>query len=249
MPVTREESQRRTRERLVEAAQQTVARCGYGGSSIGAIVEAAGFTKGAFFSNFESKDELLLEVLRRHFRNELAGMAAILEQSSGQEDLGAALDAYVDQIALNTDWMTLGVELALHASRDAGFAVGYLQIRSNFALALGRLATQVFARYGRLPPMQPEGLGNMLLSLVQGIGLSAAAGTAQPAPSVFTCLVLDGLIAAAAPIEDAATNYQAHRPPPLVGGVGGGGAAYAAPRTGPSPSPSHKGRRTTSRQT
>ena len=201
MTVTREESQRRTRERLVEAAQQTVARHGFSGSSIGAIVEAAGFTKGAFFSNFGCKDDILLEVLRRHYGDELAELSSILERSPAQADLGAALDTYIDKIASHADWMTLGVELALRASRDPAFAIGYQQVRSNFALAMGRLATQVFARYGRSPPMEPEELGNLMLSLVQGIGLSAASGTAQPKPSAFTGLVLDGLIAAAAPIE------------------------------------------------
>ena len=68
---SREESQRQTRERLLDTALQVVACKGYDGSSIGGIVEAAGFTKGAFFSNFDSKDALLLEIMQRHYDAEL----------------------------------------------------------------------------------------------------------------------------------------------------------------------------------
>ncbi len=201
MAISREESQQQTRERLVTSAERAVARHGYAGCSIGAIVEAAGFTKGAFFSNFENKDALLLEVLRRHYLAELARLESILDDTRAQVELDAALDGYIDHIVNNPDWMMLGVELALRASRDPAFAVGYRQMRADFTLALGRLTARLFARKGRAAPLAPQELGNLMLSLVQGIGLSAAAGTSQPPPSQFTRLVLHGLITAAAPAE------------------------------------------------
>ena len=197
MAVSREDSQRRTRERLIEAAREVVARHGYGGSSIGAIVEAAGFTKGAFFSNFANKDALLLEVLDRHYQAELQDLTAILEDTPGSADLSGRLDRYIDFTVSNPDWTLLAVELALRASRDPAFAPGYARMRRDFAAAMGHLVARIFGRYGRSPPLQGEDLGNLVLSLVQGIGLSAAAGTVQPPPSHYTGLVLKGLIAAA----------------------------------------------------
>ncbi|MGF2952208.1 TetR family transcriptional regulator, partial [Mycobacterium sp. THU-M116] len=46
------------RARILDAAASTFARCGFAGASIDAIADAAGFTKGAVYSNFGSKDDL-----------------------------------------------------------------------------------------------------------------------------------------------------------------------------------------------
>ena len=70
-----------TRERLIVAAQQVVARSGFLGTSVDAIVAEAGVTKGALYSNFADKDELLVEVLTRQTR------AAALAQGDAFEGL------------------------------------------------------------------------------------------------------------------------------------------------------------------
>ena len=54
-----------TRDRLMDAAIALFAEKGILGASVEEICERAGFTRGAFYSNFDSKDELLLAVLRR----------------------------------------------------------------------------------------------------------------------------------------------------------------------------------------
>jgi AcrR family transcriptional regulator len=55
-----------TREKLFEAAAQVFEEQGIGGASIEAIAAAAGFTRGAFYSNFDSKDELIIAMLEDH---------------------------------------------------------------------------------------------------------------------------------------------------------------------------------------
>jgi AcrR family transcriptional regulator len=55
-----------TRERLFEAAARVFEEQGIGGASIEAIAAAAGFTRGAFYSNFNSKDELIIAMLEDH---------------------------------------------------------------------------------------------------------------------------------------------------------------------------------------
>jgi AcrR family transcriptional regulator len=55
-----------TREKLFEAAARVFEEQGIGGASIEAIAAAAGFTRGAFYSNFKSKDELIIAMLEDH---------------------------------------------------------------------------------------------------------------------------------------------------------------------------------------
>ncbi len=60
--MTRAEQQQQTRRRLVEAATELFATHGFEGATIDAITERAGYTRGAFYSNFSSKEDLLLAI-------------------------------------------------------------------------------------------------------------------------------------------------------------------------------------------
>ena len=62
---TRAEKKAATREQLLAAAERIATRDGFARISIDRVAEEAGLTKGAFYSNFDSKDELLLEVVAR----------------------------------------------------------------------------------------------------------------------------------------------------------------------------------------
>src|SRR5436190_21240498 len=55
-----------TRDKLFEAAARVFEEQGIGAASIEAIAAAAGFTRGAFYSNFASKDELIIAMLEDH---------------------------------------------------------------------------------------------------------------------------------------------------------------------------------------
>ena len=189
---SRENSQRQTREKLIAAAVSAVARNGYDATSIGAIADAAGFTKGAFFSNFESKDGLLLEVMQRHYETECADLTQLI--GGGHKD-SAAVDRYVDQLVGNVEWCMLSVELALHASRNPAFAARYTPLRRNFAAALGGLIEQMFTETARGLPGTPEEIGSLVLAFVQGISLASASGTREPGASQSVNLFINGLLA------------------------------------------------------
>ena len=75
------------RDRILDAASKVFAAEGFAGATIDAIGQAAGFTKGAVYSNFESKDELFLALLDREFEQRGAQIATALE---GGGDTAAA---------------------------------------------------------------------------------------------------------------------------------------------------------------
>jgi AcrR family transcriptional regulator len=53
--LTREQARQQTRERLLDSAAEVFKRLGYHGATLEAVAEAAGYTKGAVYSNFETK--------------------------------------------------------------------------------------------------------------------------------------------------------------------------------------------------
>ena len=79
-----------TREKLYEAAARVFEEQGIGGASIEAIAAAAGFTRGAFYSNFRSKDELIIAMLEDHVEQSIRRNLDLLAQHS---NLAEFLDA------------------------------------------------------------------------------------------------------------------------------------------------------------
>ncbi|MBR1222028.1 TetR/AcrR family transcriptional regulator [Bradyrhizobium sp. U87765 SZCCT0131] len=82
-----------TCEKLFEAAAQVFEEQGIGGASIEAIAAAAGFTRGAFYSNFKSKDELIVAMLEEHVAQSVRRNLELLETHRSPADFIEALKA------------------------------------------------------------------------------------------------------------------------------------------------------------
>jgi AcrR family transcriptional regulator len=80
-----------TREKLFEAAARVFEDQGIGGASIEAIAAAAGFTRGAFYSNFKSKDELIIAMLEDHVEQSILRIRNLLERHKNLADFIEAL--------------------------------------------------------------------------------------------------------------------------------------------------------------
>ena len=82
-----------TRDKLFEAAARVFEDQGIGGASIEAIAAAAGFTRGAFYSNFKSKDELIIAMLEDHVEQSIRRNLELLAEHTDLDDFIAALRA------------------------------------------------------------------------------------------------------------------------------------------------------------
>lgn len=80
-----------TRDKLFEAAARVFEQDGIGGASIEAIAAEAGFTRGAFYSNFGSKDELIFAMLEDHVEQSIRRNMEIVAQHKNLDDFIAAL--------------------------------------------------------------------------------------------------------------------------------------------------------------
>src|SRR5690348_9136873 len=89
--LTRQESKEATRLRLIEAAERLFVRNGYDDTSVDEISEKAGYSRGAFYSNFDDKEQLFLAVLDRWRPDVLSALDDILKQVSEPADRIAAV--------------------------------------------------------------------------------------------------------------------------------------------------------------
>jgi AcrR family transcriptional regulator len=80
-----------TRDKLFEAAARVFEEQGIGGASIEAIAAAAGFSRGAFYSNFASKDELIIAMLEDHVAQTVRRNLDLLSRHKSLADFLEAL--------------------------------------------------------------------------------------------------------------------------------------------------------------
>jgi AcrR family transcriptional regulator len=164
--LSREQSQADTRERLLAAARAEIVRGGVMAASLRGICAAAGYSQGAFYSNFDSKDDLLLELMARHMRDETQALRALVAASANSDLDGALrrLAVRLAELSQTREWSLLAVELELYAQRDATFAVRYDAAKAAYHSEFAAVLDELVQRY-RLRPALP--------SLQMAIGLYA----------------------------------------------------------------------------
>ena len=121
---TRKERQARTRAALMDAAADVAVRRGIEGASVDEVAERAGFTKGAVYANFASKEELFLAMLDVHFDARLAELDRILATDADPDDQAReAAEGLMRRLADEPEWHRLFFEFSVHAARNESFRV------------------------------------------------------------------------------------------------------------------------------
>jgi AcrR family transcriptional regulator len=179
--LTRAQQQAQTRGRLLTAAEQVLARHGYGGASMDLITAEAGYSKGAIYSNFESKEAVFLELLRVYMERDMAELERIV--SLAPQQLSAALNAWLETMHCDSDCPLLVTELQLHARRNLAFAERYYALQDQQTRALARILERFFEAQSVPLPMDPRDLAGCMTALAHGLSLQHP--QAEPgAPSV-----------------------------------------------------------------
>lgn len=148
-PATR--SRENTRARLLEAAAQVFAEVGLDGASVEAVCERAGFTRGAFYSNFESKDELFLMLTASVADVRVSAVRQRVEEMTA----AGALAEGCDPIELVQQVMELGgddrlgvmlmSEIRIRALRDARFGEAYLAQEREMVASIAQIVDDIAA--------------------------------------------------------------------------------------------------------
>jgi len=170
--LTRAEKQARTRAALLDAAARVFVERGFQRASVELIAAEAGFTRGAFYSNFATKEELFAELLQdrvysvyRQMAEDAAGPERPTLRQTGERL--AAIQGHAEGRWLFRLWL----ELLAHASRDDQFR----QIAAGFWSANRALSAQAiagaYAGASRKPPLAPEDLATAMIALDIGLAL------------------------------------------------------------------------------
>jgi AcrR family transcriptional regulator len=167
--LTREQSKDQTRERLFEAAHAIFTEKGYVAATVEDITAAAGFTRGAFYSNFGSKGELLLELLQRDHEAMQAELQRIFDSGGTREQMETGALIYYSQYMRSHASFLLWVEAKLLASRDAEFRTLFDAYATEKCAQMAQLIAQFADKLGLKLLLPAEVLALGLMSLCDGV--------------------------------------------------------------------------------
>ena len=153
--LSRAERQARTREDLIDAAERLFSRGGFHATSVDAVADAAGYTKGAVYSNFSSKEELFLAVYERRADEAVAEVERELAKApdpiTGIESIARARIA---QRGRGDGWLAVFFEFWAHVLRHPELRERFAAIHTRVNEPLAAAAGQVAAEHG-IEPEQP----------------------------------------------------------------------------------------------
>ncbi|WP_265520138.1 TetR/AcrR family transcriptional regulator [Oerskovia flava] len=147
----------RTRERLLDAAYDEFAAQGIHAASIEAVCEAAGFTRGAFYSNFASKEELFLALADRETRKRIANLEGAVEHLPRRPARDGAVEpAMVAEVitAVMADpsderrWHLMSAEFELLALRDPQVAARFVAQEHRFLVDVSGILERTLESIG-----------------------------------------------------------------------------------------------------
>ncbi|HTH61474.1 MAG TPA: TetR/AcrR family transcriptional regulator [Paraburkholderia sp.] len=182
--LTREQSREQTRERLLDAAAAMFIRKGFIGASVEDIALAAGYTRGAFYSNFDDKAELFVELLRRDHEVMQADLRAIFDTPAPRDQMEASVLAYYSRMLQANEAFVLWAEAKLLAMRDADFRTRFNAFMKEKRDELKAYIEEFSARVGTPLPMDAEILTLGLCALCDGAQLLAMEDPERITPPV-----------------------------------------------------------------
>ena len=204
--LTRQESRLITRAAIVDAAEEVFLRDGFEHASVEQITETAGFSRGAFYSNFSDKDELALAVIDKR-RREVARALRALQRISDPVMHRAAIRDWFSKQCRQTDWISLRLEFGRRAQRNPALERLLAELcRQEIQTCAGPVAQSLSSK-GSVPEVSAvalmaacHGLGSM--------GLHAAPDLDRLCDAAAT-LIFERLLAA--PVADLTLGHEGEK--------------------------------------
>jgi AcrR family transcriptional regulator len=160
-----------TRATLVEAAAEVFADKGFYGASLEEIAELAGFTRGAIYSNFGSKEELLYAVLDLFVDRQLQDFASILEAEAAdfEKDARTAGEIFGRRMRESRTITALDLELRLAAMRHPEVRRRLAELQRETGAKAARLVEEQLARHELTLDISARDLADIGRAAVEGL--------------------------------------------------------------------------------
>ncbi|MDX6285045.1 MAG: hypothetical protein QOG53_530 [Frankiales bacterium] len=185
---SRNEKKALTRERLLDAAAKVFAQKGFNGASLDDVADEAGLTKGAVYSNFDSKEDLVTTLIEERVDRPELGIADIVGgDESTEKQAASAGDLYMARSddKRERESYLLGYEFSLHLARNPDLVPRFNQRYRNLRAATADLMEANATEAGFRLPMPKEELATILMALGTGLMLDRLIDPDSVSPDLF----------------------------------------------------------------
>jgi AcrR family transcriptional regulator len=152
-----------TRDLLLRAAEQVFARVGYEKAQVEGIAEAAGFSKGALYAHFKSKEELFLALYKAKNAGQQARLRHALDSAPTREGKIAAFRSFYIDLSKEKEWALIILEVKLFMTRYPEVKARLRQIDEHAGDSIQGALTGLFGNSSRAAG---EALGGIFSALV-----------------------------------------------------------------------------------
>jgi AcrR family transcriptional regulator len=189
-PLTPERRREQTRQHLIDAAATVFAARGYHGASLDEVAAAAGFTKGAVYSNFKNKEDLFVAVLEQRMTANLAAVERVLDDTQPPDaHMGEILDI-LTVTEYDPNWGVLYLEFMLYAARNPSARELLVAQMSRNRDAVERLVAREQQLTGVRPDIPPRDFATIALALFAGLDMHRIVD-----PEGITPAIMDSVLA------------------------------------------------------
>lgn len=218
-PLTPERRRRQTRDHLLQAAAQVFAERGFHGASLDEVAAVAGFTKGAVYSNFKSKDDLFVALLESRYQQQMQALRATLEASEGSPEAHLADFAGLvrEQFEAGDAWGALYEEFYIYALRNPAARATLAEFDRTDVASIAEIIDAERRRLGIATAEPGEHEARITVALFRGLSLmrliDAEAIDQALIESALTFLVRAMMSApeASGPLQERATSPASRR--------------------------------------
>jgi AcrR family transcriptional regulator len=184
--LTQAERRQHTRDGLISTAHGVFLERGFHGASLDEIAEQAGYSKGAVYSNFASKDELFLAVLDAQFERRARMLANVLLEEERLEDSYRAVARSITAADEGEPgWTPLLLEFWAHASRRPALRAAVSERRERFFTIIAGLIEELGRRHGVEFALPAKEIARGSNALARGIALDRLLDPATISTSLF----------------------------------------------------------------
>jgi AcrR family transcriptional regulator len=183
-----------TRVRLLDAAYQVFADKGFGRVRIEDVCTAAGYTRGAFYSQFVSLDELFFTLYDQRAEIIAEQVGCALADTGSDGSVESAMKRVASTLLLDRDWLLIKTDFLMHAARNPDVAHRLLQHRSQLRLAI----EQRLISTGIQPPepfSTPEEAAHAVVAAYDGVTVQLLLDNDLAAARAWLLQLLTALLA------------------------------------------------------
>jgi len=173
--LTPERRRELTRSTLIDAAADVFAKRGFHAASLEEIAEAAGFTRGAIYKNFENKEELFFAVIERRIDAQLNRFREVLREDRTAATDPARLAAIWEEVLPgDREWFTLDLEFRLYAMRNEDARKRWVANERELRDLVARFIEEIQKGLGASMSLDADTMAGIVMPASQGFWQWAA---------------------------------------------------------------------------